>query len=893
MASNLLRSVILGGNCLRTVSRGSVFRNLQKKCSRYVTSSRAAPHSNDGDSSRGDGTEGSEVFSSGGSIGSYGGANMGRPRLPKPVVGAIKPQEDRARWSRLPVRTSENKAVPSIGYEQGQILPLRKPAGPRHSRARNVDEIMMGEGRSSAHDSSNGHGGVWAPGAWSSSSNADALGNEGTSCDDAEEPKESARTGKGSGSRRNRKGHEKEGESLTAVIDRITYRNEENGYTILKVKAAKGTDIPDAPAMKAPQITKSGRYRRRTPTAKNVVTVIGILHYQLFPGANMKFTGSWEMDKKYGLQFKMESAEEVAPDSIDEIVNYLAGGRIKGVGKVTAKRLVEAYGADTLNVLESPDAIQKLIRIPKIGTATAHKIKENFDRDRDLHMAYMFLEANKFPKHLCKRVVEKLGTETEGLLRADPYLVLCRHFGISFDVQEQLAESIGLSRNTVNRTKSALVQSLRDATRSGHCYLSKSTACANAHNILNKRLCPELGEVTPMEIERVADSMKTATEGITLREVRPVDGEARYYLPALYEAEMEVAQTIANLALRKELLFEDEPVDSARVSRWLDQLQKTCDSAFTDEQRAVVLKAATSPLLIITGGPGVGKTFTIESVVKLWKAMGRKVALCAPTGRAAQTLQSRAGCEASTIHRLLKCVPTKGSAQSELGSFDMDSVDDDPVFVSFLHNDTNPIECDALLIDETSMVDVPLAFSLLRALPRKAQLVLVGDANQLPPVGPGPMFKEIIGTESLRDNVLHLTKIFRQASQSKIVGAAYSVLNGDLPELHVCGSPEEALDAFGSNMIDASWIQLRRSADIQEAVVDTICALKRRGFNVRERCQVLTPRRAGSLGAKNLNMLVEEEFNPRDDSMTVLQSSDYSYAVGDRIVQLVNDYDNE
>ena len=639
------------------------------------------------------------------------------------------------------------------------------------------------------------------------------------------------------------------------------------------------------------------------------MTVVGQL-MSLQVGQTALFRGDWGRHPKHGKQFLAEAFEEQDPSETKDIVAYLKG-TLKGVGPVMAKNLVDQFGERTLEVLDDPGAVESLVLAKGVGPKTAAKLKENWDLSRGSREAVDFLQRSGVSVALAQRIVACHGAQTEEAVSEDAFAALRGIKGAGFHEAEALAASVGLPETLPSRLEAALLHALdQGGARGGHTYLTWRHLCEEAARLLLSRgrdsqgvdaggppeLLLELEEAASrlsgsgaLHIEGggVGGSSETDVFGNGDAGAPPIDPNSRCYHPDMLAAEQSVIDFLCERLQRPQ-----EPVDEGRVNSWIDRWTDSAGIELSAPQRACVLASASTRTLLITGGPGCGKTISAQAVVRLWKAMGKEVKLCAPTGRAAQRLFEATGHEAQTIHRLLEfegsskiegTPAAQGGAEAAHGG-------------SFVRGPGNPLEADAVLVDECSMLDLPLAAALFAAVPSGAQVVLVGDADQLPPVGPGSVFRDLLSSGVVPTSELH--EIFRQAQESAIITGAHAINQGEFPALaRMQGNDLAAAAARGSGAgaalnSDCLWVEVEHEEDVARGVSLVVeHLLPALDVSLEQDLQVLSPVRKTQVGTVHLNQGLQALINPPARSKPELARGGVAFRVGDRVLQTENNYD--
>ena len=713
-----------------------------------------------------------------------------------------------------------------------------------------------------------------------------------------------------------------DGGKIRGEIKRVTFHSRENGYTVARMEVDGSCELPPG-ALATPKRRRKGT--KPTPT----VTIVGTL-----PGASegqmLEITGSWRENVKYGVEFVITGApKELKPSSEDGMLRYLSGGALPGCGKVTAQRLVDHFGVNLMDVLNAPDAAKKLVACDGIGAKTALKLKTNWDESRGKRDAAVFLEKHGVPVALAQRAAAQYGPMTEELIRNNPFETLGNVRGATFHRIDALASRLGKTPDDPARLGAAIIEVLSaSAVSSGHTYLPWSKIVEGVKALLGQSTradelsmqaaADEMRRKGEIRVQRLpdADASASTTTSASSGAIELFDGDwstAAVYTSAMHSAEVAIASDITNRMRRANI-----KVDAARVERWLEAAaQKEGWRTLSNTQKDFVRLALESPVTILTGGPGTGKTFATHVIVRLWRAMGKSVVMCAPTGRAAQRLMeiTTAGRDianpiaSSTIHRLLEFKAADALEGME---------DDGPLQAlsykgRFFRDAKNPIQADVVVVDESSMLDLPLAAALLAAVPPKAQVVFVGDADQLPSVGPGSLLRDMLNAHNVPS--IALTDIFRQAAASGIVRAAHAINSGaflpsdireqrydpSLNELRVIASPDAATEAPSDPELkpDCLWVSLPSETNASvEAVLEHVLTdiLPERGFTSND-LQVLSPMRRGVASTGSLNNWLQKSLNPHCETKAEVTVGsfygDITFREGDRVLQQRNDYDKE
>jgi exodeoxyribonuclease V alpha subunit len=596
---------------------------------------------------------------------------------------------------------------------------------------------------------------------------------------------------------------------VSGEVERVTYENEETGFRVLRVGSLEGEGARPGP-----------------------VAVVGVFQ-AVGPGTRVRITGSYVSDPRHGEQLKVEALVPIAPSTLEGLTRYLGSGLVTGVGPAFAKRIVDKFGLQSLDVLDRQP--ERLSEVPGIGGRRAEQIAKTWAAQRAMSGVMMLLQAHGASAQLAARIFKHYGERAAMIVEKSPYRLALEVRGIGFKTADRLARSLGIAGDHPERVQAGLLHELDAATLQGHVYAPRAELLARAGTML------EVGEA---HVESALDAVWAA--GRVVRE------EDRVYPAWLHRAEVELAAGLARLADTAL-----EPLPDATAA--LEAYERAQNLSLAPQQRRAIEAAATHRASVITGGPGVGKTTIVRAAVELFERARLRIELAAPTGRAAKRLAQATGRPASTLHRLLEFDPRTHAFQRHAG---------------------NPLETDVVIVDEASMIDVPLAAALVSALPENARLVIVGDADQLPSVGPGAFLRDLIA--SRRVATVRLDEIFRQASQSRIVVNAHRILRGEPPES--AGRDDEHADFF---------VVARRDA---EEAADTVLELvleripRRFGLAPGREIQVLAPMHRGAAGTIALNERLQEALNPTGKPIAL---GGGRLRVGDRVMQTRNDHQRE
>ena len=605
-------------------------------------------------------------------------------------------------------------------------------------------------------------------------------------------------------------------ECVTGYIDHIIFRNEDNGYTVMVLKGVKDED----------ELTCVGTFP--------VIT----------QGASIEAEGSFIQHPVYGKQFQAVRLTEKMPEDAMAMERYLGSGAIKGIGAALAGRIVRHFGAETLRIVEEEP--ERLAEIKGISEKKAHEIAIQIAEKSEMRKVMMFLQKYGISLNLGAKIYQKYGDSVYSVLQENPYRLADDISGVGFKIADEIAYRIGIHTDSDYRIKSGLAYTLLQAGGEGHVYLPKEELFKRAEQLLGV-------DASYMEKHLVDLSMERK---IIQKEE---NGQVLVYPAQYYYLELNTARMLRELDI-------DCPEDEHLVERRISQIQKETGTVLDEMQKKAVKEAAGHGLLVLTGGPGTGKTTTINAIIRFFESEGAELRLAAPTGRAAKRMTEATGYEAQTIHRML-----------ELTGMPEDDREGQPVH--FERNAENPLEADVIIIDEMSMVDIHLMHSLLMAVTAGTRLILVGDENQLPSVGPGNVLRDII--RSGQFPVVELTKIFRQASESDIVVNAHKINRGEQVEIN-----NKSRDFFFLKRYDADMIIRVVIALIQEKLPKYVEA---KPFEI----QVLTPMRKGLLGVERLNQILQRYLNPPDPSKKEKEIGQGLFREGDKVMQIRNNYQLE
>jgi len=604
---------------------------------------------------------------------------------------------------------------------------------------------------------------------------------------------------------------------LSGQIERITYTNEENGFTIARVKVSGQRDL---------------------------VTVVGNLMSPA-PGETLKMSGEWMNHPKYGEQFKVSEYKTTVPATVYGIRKYLGSGLIKGLGPVMAERIVKKFGIKTLDVIE--DDIEKLAEVDGIGAKRIAMVQKAWEEQKDIREVMLFLQSHGVSSGYATKIFKHYGNRSISAVKKNPYQLATDIFGIGFLTADSIAEKLGFAKNSQLRIKAGILYVLHQLADNGHVFYPYEPLLVKSREILQVDREFIVNALTAVSLEG-----KIVIEDLNenLEEFR--ENNKAVYLEKFYVCETRIAILLKKLLNAPKLI---RVADPARAIKWV---QQQLSITLAENQVSALRRALSDKIMVITGGPGTGKTTIINALLKVFSRLKAKSMLAAPTGRAAKRMSETSGKEAKTIHRLLEFSFQKGG---------------------FQRNDEKPLNCDVLIVDEASMIDSILMYHLLKAVPSGATLILVGDVDQLPSVGAGTVLKDIIASNAVP--VVELNEIFRQAKTSQIIVNAHKIINGDVP-------------FFESSETDTDFYFIEQ--EDPEKVVELIVKLtkeripRRFGFDPIDDIQVLSPMHKGIVGAGNLNDKLQQALNPGQFGIT---RGDREYRVSDKVMQIKNNYDRE
>ncbi len=599
--------------------------------------------------------------------------------------------------------------------------------------------------------------------------------------------------------------------SIKGYVEHIVYRNEENGYTVFNLNNEDGE-----------------------------VTCIGSFHY-IDEGELLKLTGEYTTHKLYGMQFRVESCEVCEPEDLISIEKYLGSGAIKGIGAALAGKIVKKFKEDTFRVIEEEP--ERLVEIKGISERKAREISVQIEEKKDMRQAMLYLQKYGISTTLAAKIYQHYGQNVYHVIEENPYQLADHISGVGFKIADEIASRVGIHKDSDYRIRSGIFYTILQSVGEGHIYLEQEVLLRRAGELLRVEI---------QDIEKYLMDLAIEKKIVMKNE----EGGMRVYSSHYYYMEMNVARMLHDLSI-------ENKVEETEVKQRLLAIEESTGLCLDEMQRTAVLKAVRYGIMVLTGGPGTGKTTTINAMIRFFESEGLDILLAAPTGRAAKRMTEATGYEAQTVHRLLEVS----------GNPEDDSIN------GFQRNEENPLETDVIIIDEVSMLDLPLMSALLKAVIPGTRLILVGDCNQLPSVGPGSVLKDIIDSRCF--SVVMLTKIFRQAEESDIIVNAHKINRGE----------EVSLD----NKSRDFFFLKRQDADVIISVVITLIRNKLPKYVEADPydIQVLTPMRKGLLGVERLNGILQEYLNPPESGKSEKEYGDRLFREGDKVMQIKNNYQLE
>lgn len=624
---------------------------------------------------------------------------------------------------------------------------------------------------------------------------------------------------------------------IRCVVERITYQSPETGYSVLKCAVKNYNDL---------------------------VTVVGNL-VDVNVGSVLLIDGNWKVDAKYGRQFLAESWEETMPATVFGIEKYLGSGLIKGVGPKFAKKIVQQFGTDTLEIIETD--MQRLLEVPGIGKKRVDKIAKSWERQKEIKNVMLFLQDHGVSTAFAAKIYRQYGNESIPKVKENPFRLADDIWGIGFRTADSIAMKLGIGKESFIRLRSGIMYTLSELADEGHVYAERDQLIKKASALLEAEDTSIIMTMDQMLKDEELIREKIMVPQFAPDEVIPEDAAKEIekeciYLPPFYFAEVGVANKLKKLSaepaadrLWVSLMKARQDTGNPELSVDVEKIQNTVNMEYDEVQVEAIRRAATAKVLVLTGGPGTGKTTTTQGIIAAYRAFGLNILLAAPTGRAAKRMTEATGLEAKTIHRLLEFKPPEG----------------------YEKNEETPLEGDVLIVDECSMIDIVLMNALMKAIPPHMRLILVGDIDQLPSVGAGNVLRDVIDSEVFP--VVRLTRIFRQAQTSRIIMNAHKINAGQMPDI----SNGKNTDFFFMTQEDPE----EAAKKIVELVHKKLPGYYR---TPASQIQVLTPMQRGVVGATNLNMALQEALNPQGEG---LRRSGFVYRPNDKVMQIKNNYDKE
>lgn len=620
---------------------------------------------------------------------------------------------------------------------------------------------------------------------------------------------------------------------IRCVVERITYQSPETGYTVLKCAVKNYNDL---------------------------VTVVGNL-VDANVGSVLLIDGNWKVDAKYGRQFLAESWEETMPATVFGIEKYLGSGLIKGVGPKFAKKIVQQFSTDTLEIIETD--VQRLLEVPGIGKKRVDKIAKSWERQKEIKNVMLFFQDHGVSIAFAAKIYRQYGNESIPKVKENPFRLADDIWGIGFKTADSIAMKLGIGKEAFIRLRSGIMYTLSELADEGHVYAERDQLIKKASALLEAEDTSIIMTMDQMLKDEELIREKIMVPQFVPDEVIPEDAAKEIekeciYLPPFYFAEVGVANKLKKPAADRlwvSLMKARQDTGNPELSVDVEKIQNTVNMKYDEVQVEAIRRAATAKVLVLTGGPGTGKTTTTQGIIAAYRTFGLNILLAAPTGRAAKRITEATGLEAKTIHRLLEFKPPEG----------------------YQKNEETPLEGDVLIVDECSMIDIVLMNALMKAIPPHMRLILVGDIDQLPSVGAGNVLRDVIDSEVFP--VVRLTRIFRQAQTSRIIMNAHKINAGQMP------------DTSNGKNTDFFFMTQENPEEVAKKIVELVHK-KLPGYyrTPASQIQVLTPMQRGVVGATNLNMALQEALNPQGEG---LRRSGFVYRPNDKVMQIKNNYDKE
>ena len=594
-------------------------------------------------------------------------------------------------------------------------------------------------------------------------------------------------------------------EKLQCVIERITYHNEENGYSVVKVSANGYSDI---------------------------VAAVGIMP-EVHVGSIFNLYGSWKIHPKFGQQFSFERCEETLPATVNGIMKYLGSGLIKGVGSVYAKRIVDTFGDDTLNILDNePD---RLSEVPGIGAKRVAMIKKSWIEQQEVKNIMLFLQSHDVSTSLAAKIFKHYGNDSIAVITENPYRLADDIWGIGFKTADSIAKKLGYGHERFERLRSGIFYTLNKLSELGHCFSYRD------------ELIKAAGELLEVDEDLIAAPLDKMIKNNDL-----IQDDTAIYLPVFYYSEVGTANRLLNLIDSGITMYMGTDMINSQAVAGSKSIH------YDDSQIEAIKAALENKVFVLTGGPGTGKTTTTMGIIETYQERGAKILLAAPTGRAAKRMSEVTRMEAKTIHRLLEMKPSEG----------------------FQRNENNKLTGDVLIVDECSMIDIILMNSLMKAVPDNMSVIFVGDVDQLPSVGAGKVLSDMLASGVIP--YVRLDKIFRQAQKSRIITNAHKINHGEMPYLTDKNSD------FLFMAEEEDELALERSQKAADKIVKLCTEIMPQWKINPDDIQVLTPMRRGAVGSAELNLRLQAALNPEN---VALKRAGFEYRVKDRVMQIRNNYD--
>lgn len=627
--------------------------------------------------------------------------------------------------------------------------------------------------------------------------------------------------------------------SFVGVIKRVKFHNPLNGYGILSVEVVNKKDFKD-----------------------NITITVN--QSKLFEGVTMKFSGSWIKHPKFGKQFKCTSCQEVPPATTEAVIRYLSSGFFPGIGPVTAKKIVKYFGDDALEVFRHN--IDRLTEVPGINKSKLRVLKDSWKNNQEMNNIMLFLQEHMISTVFSVKIYKTYGISSIPILKKNPYKLASDITGAGFIMADKLAMSLGFSKDSDERLSAAIHHILSNNQSDGHCYLTKKQIKTRIYKLINVESKQKINDILDRE---------ELEEGIVCLKVKKGDVEEnRYYSREIYYDEKYVAEKVIRLSKKRYANNKEDLRES------LNSMLESSEIKLSEEQFDSVIGVLSNGLSVLTGGPGVGKTTTVKYIYDMLTNMNQQVLLAAPTGRAAQRMSEVIGSQSKTIHRLLKWDAGNGN---------------------FRKSEKDMLECDFVILDESSMIDIRLAASFFRAIPPSTQVLLVGDKDQLPSVGPGNLMADLIESDCIK--VHNLEKVFRQAEKSQIITFAHEINKGKTPEIKTpiknpeiwkdetdCMFIDSSMDKFNADK-KASYSTLNYGMDSLDMIVKLYSETITKYMGKKSEIQILTPMNKGSIGTREINKRIQEAINPEEKGKAQIARGKDIFREGDRVIQTSNNYD--